>query len=48
MTGFAATAIMIEGEVGILRTLPPAPEHAVKRLRRTARALGIDWPQEHG
>ena len=48
MTGFAAAAIMIEGKVGILRTLPPAPEHAVKRLRRTARALGIDWPQDQG
>ena len=30
--------------MGILRTLPPAPEYAVTRLRRTARALGIDWP----
>ena len=48
LTGFAAAAIMIEGKVGILRTLPPAPEHAVKRLRRTARALGIDWPQDQG
>ena len=48
MTGFAAAAIMIEGKVGILRTLPPAPEDAVKRLRRTAKALGIDWPQDQG
>ncbi len=46
LTGFAAASIMIEGKVGILRTLPPAPEHAVKRLRRTARALGIEWPQD--
>ena len=44
LTGFAAASMMIEGEVGILRTLPPAPEDAVRRLRRTARALGIDWP----
>ena len=44
LTGFAAASIMVEGEVGILRTLPPPPEDAVKRLRRTARALGIDWP----
>ena len=48
LTGFAAASIMIEGKVGILRTLPPAPEDAVKRLRRTARALGIDWPQDQG
>ena len=44
LTGFAAASIMIEGKVGILRTLPPAPDWAVTRLRRTARALGIDWP----
>ncbi len=44
LTGFAAAQMMIDGKVGILRTLPPAPEDAVRRLRRTARALGIDWP----
>jgi exoribonuclease R len=44
LTGFAAASIMLAGHVGILRTLPPAPEHAVTALRRTARALGIDWP----
>ena len=44
LTGFAAASLMLDGKVGILRTLPPAPEDAVRRLRRTARALGIDWP----
>ena len=44
LTGFAAAAIMIEGQVGLLRTLPPAPDFVVGRLRRTARALGLDWP----
>ncbi|MCW2846559.1 MAG: ribonuclease [Marmoricola sp.] len=44
LTGFAAASIMVKGQVGILRTLPPAPEYAVTKLRRTARALGIDWP----
>jgi exoribonuclease R len=48
LTGFAAASIMIDGKVGVLRTLPPAPEHAVKRLRRTARALEIDWPEDEG
>ena len=48
MTGFAAAAIMIEGKVGLLRTLPPAPEFVVTRLRRTARALGLDWPSDLG
>ncbi len=44
LTGLAAASIMLEGKVGIVRTLPPAPDWAVSRLRRTARALGIDWP----
>jgi len=44
LTGFAAARLMMDGKVGILRTLPPAPEHEVRALRRTARALGIDWP----
>ncbi|GAB3656937.1 RNB domain-containing ribonuclease [Nocardioides korecus] len=48
LTGFAAAAMMIEHRVGVLRTLPPAPDGAVDRLRRTARALGIDWPAEVG
>ncbi len=48
LTGFAAAWLMLDGEVGILRTLPPAPEHEVRALRRTARALGIDWPNTMG
>ncbi|MET0525826.1 MAG: RNB domain-containing ribonuclease, partial [Nocardioides sp.] len=48
LTGFAAASIMVKGQVGILRTLPPAPEYAVTKLRRTARALGIDWPAGQG
>lgn len=48
LTGFAAASIMLEGGVGILRTLPPAPDEAVRRLRRTARALSIDWPAGQG
>jgi exoribonuclease R len=48
LTGFAAAGLMIDGKVGVLRTLPPAPEHEVRALRRTARALGIDWPNTMG
>ncbi len=48
LTGFAAASMMTQGKVGVLRTLPPAPEHAVTKLRRTARALGIDWPESQG
>ncbi len=44
LTGFAAARIMTDGRVGVLRTLPPADDHAVTVLRRTARGLGIDWP----
>ena len=44
LTGFAAASIMLRGKVGILRTLPPVEESAVSKLRRTARALGLDWP----
>ena len=48
LTGFAAASMMVQAEVGVLRTLPPAPDDVVVRLRRTARALGIDWPAGEG
>ncbi len=48
LTGFAAASIMMAGRVGVLRTLPPPEDQAVRRLRRTARALGIDWPAAQG
>ena len=48
LTGFAAASIMLRGKVGVLRTLPRPPEFVVKRLRRTARALGLDWPNTMG
>jgi exoribonuclease R len=44
LAGICAARTMIDGGVGILRTLPPADEHALGRLRRVAHALGIDWP----
>jgi len=48
LTGFAAASMMLRGEVGVLRTLPPPPDFVVARLRRTARALGLDWPRGTG
>ncbi|TRY18792.1 RNB domain-containing ribonuclease [Tessaracoccus rhinocerotis] len=45
LTGIAAADLMISGGVGILRTLPPAEDHAVDRLRRAARTLGVEWPK---
>jgi exoribonuclease R len=44
LTGTAAAALMREGGVGIFRTLPPAQQRDIERLRRTAKALRIDWP----
>ncbi len=43
LTGIAAAAIMIEAGEGILRTLPPAGENEVDRLRRVARGLHVGW-----
>lgn len=44
LTGIAAAHLMREAGVGILRTLPEADPRDLARLRRTARALGIEWP----
>ncbi|MEU9256076.1 RNB domain-containing ribonuclease [Streptomyces sp. NPDC048270] len=44
MTGIAAADLMLAAGTGILRTLPQAPDGAVGRLRRAAKALRIDWP----
>jgi exoribonuclease R len=45
LTGVVAARIMLDAGVGVLRTLPPADPRDVARLRRTALALGIDWPE---
>ncbi|MEV5317420.1 RNB domain-containing ribonuclease [Streptomyces sp. NPDC052687] len=44
LTGMAAADLLLASGTGVLRTLPAAPDGAVGRLRRTARALRIDWP----
>ena len=46
LTGIAAARIMRAGGIGIFRTLPAADPRDLARLRRTAAALGIDWPQD--
>lgn len=46
LTGMAAAQIMLEARVGVLRTLPDPEEEAVAWLRRSAHALGIDWPEQ--
>lgn len=44
LTGMAAAAMMLEAKVGILRTMPEAPQFAVDRFRGQATALGVTWP----
>jgi exoribonuclease R len=46
LTGRCAAALMLEGGVGLLRTLPPARPEDVARLRLLAPALGVDWPAD--
>ena len=46
MTGMAAAQIMLDGGVGILRTMPPADEESVEHFRRQTRALGRPWLAE--
>ncbi len=45
LCGMAAAEFMLPGGVGVLRTLPATDEREIQRLRRVARALGIDWPE---
>ena len=44
LTGRCAAGLMLDGGVGVLRTLPPARPEDVERLRLLAPALGVDWP----
>ncbi len=44
LTGIVAGSTMLDAGTGILRTLPPVDETDVDRLRRTAKVLGIGWP----
>ncbi|MDR0959093.1 MAG: RNB domain-containing ribonuclease [Propionibacteriaceae bacterium] len=46
LTGHVAALLMLEAGTGVLRTLPPAEEEGVERLRRVAQGLGISWPQK--
>ncbi len=46
LTGRTAARMMLDARVGLLRTMPPADERDVARLRRVAHGLGIDWPAD--
>ena len=46
LTGMAAARLMLDAGVGVVRTMPPPDDHTVATLRRSARALGVDWPKD--
>jgi exoribonuclease R len=48
LTGRCAAALMIDGGVGVLRTLPPPHPEDIARLRLLAPALAVDWPAGDG
>lgn len=43
LTGMAAARIMLDGGIGILRTMPSPDEAALKEFRTAVAALGIPW-----
>ena len=45
LTGEAAARLMVDGGMGILRTMPAAEPRAIARLRLQARALGVPWSE---
>jgi exoribonuclease R len=46
LTGMAAATIMLEGKVGILRTMPEPDEAALTTFRHQSQALGRPWPED--
>ncbi len=46
LTGRAAAKLMLDGGVGILRTLPETSPEGVAQLRRAGVVLGVTWPED--
>ncbi|MDQ1712565.1 MAG: hypothetical protein QOE45_2015 [Frankiaceae bacterium] len=46
LTGMCAARIMLDGGVGLLRTMPRPDPSTVELLRRSASGLGVDWAGE--
>jgi exoribonuclease R len=44
LTGMVAGKMMLDGKVGLLRTMPPPPASAIANLRKAAASLHITWP----
>lgn len=45
LTGRVAAQMMLDGGIGILRTMPDPTPADIGRVRAVARSLGIDWPK---
>lgn len=45
LIGGCAARIMLEGHIGLLRTMPAPDDVALRRLRSAADALGVPWPE---
>ncbi|MGV1004180.1 MAG: RNB domain-containing ribonuclease [Candidatus Nanopelagicales bacterium] len=45
MTGMAAAELMLDGGVGLLRTMPPPASGDLSKVRAAARGLDIPWPK---
>ena len=46
LTGMAAAKLMLDGKIGLLRTMPAPKPEAVVKLRAAADSLGIAWPPD--
>ncbi|MFC9995968.1 RNB domain-containing ribonuclease [Nocardia sp. NPDC127526] len=50
LTGICAARIMLDGNgsdhLGLLRTMPPPAPATIESMRRTAAAVGVDWPAD--
>jgi exoribonuclease R len=44
LTGMAAAQIMIEGKIGLLRTMPAPTPEAIAKLNAAGGPLGVTWP----
>jgi exoribonuclease R len=48
MTGMAAAQVMLDGRIGVLRTMPAPDDRILTRFRLQAKALGALWPAGQG
>ena len=46
LTGMAAARLMLDGGMGLLRTMPPPDPALVASVRRSALALDVPWPSK--